>query len=108
MPATASSFALGTYRDLWVGSITELNPPLRFLAPQQRLELSVGDAEQLGVQIGDEVKVSQNGSSLTAKVEVKERVAEGTVFLIEGTKDGNANELLNGGPVSVTIEKVGE
>jgi hypothetical protein len=29
------------------------------------------------------------------------------VFLIEGTKDANANALLNGGPVSVSIEKVG-
>ena len=25
--------ALGTYRDLWAGPITELNPPLKFLAP---------------------------------------------------------------------------
>jgi NADH-quinone oxidoreductase subunit G len=101
-------FALGTYRDLWVGAITELNPPLRFLAPQQRVEMSVADAERLGVKIGDEVKIGQNGSSLKAKVDVKERIAEGTVFLIEGTKDGNANGLLNGGPVSVTIEKVAE
>ncbi len=56
--------------------------------------------------IGDEVRVSQNGSSVTAHVDVKERIAEGTVFLIEGTKDGNANSLLNGGAVTVTVEKV--
>ena len=68
----------------------------------------MADAERLGVKIGDEVQVAQNGSSVRAKVDVKERIADGTVFLIEGTKDGNANGLLNGGPVSVTIEKVGE
>jgi NADH-quinone oxidoreductase subunit G len=106
-PAPDGSFKLGTYRDLWVGSITELNPPLRFLAPQQRVELSVADAERLGVKIGDEVKVAQNGSSVVAAVDIKERIADGTVFLIEGTKDANANALLNGGPVSVSIEKVG-
>jgi NADH-quinone oxidoreductase subunit G len=104
----AGSFALGTYRDLWAGAITELNPPLRFLAPRQRVEMSVADAERLGVKAGDEVRVSQNGTSVQAAVDVKERVQAGTVFLIEGIKDGNANALLNGGPVDVTIEKVAE
>jgi NADH-quinone oxidoreductase subunit G len=105
--APIASLTLGTYRDLWTGPITELNPPLRFLAPQQRVEMSIADAERLGLKIGDEVKVAQNGSSLTAKVDVKERIAAGTCFLIEGIEGGNANALLNGGPVDVTIEKVG-
>ncbi len=99
-------FRLGTYRDLWVGAITELNPPLRFLAPHQRAEMAVADAERLGLKAGDQVKVTQNGNSVVAAVDIKERVAQGTVFLIEGTKDGNANALLNGGPVEVSIEKV--
>ena len=30
---------------------------------------------------------------------------EGVCFLIEGTAEGNANALLNGGPVSVQITK---
>ena len=107
-PPPDGSFKLGTYRDLWVGPITELNPPLRFLAPQQRVEMSVADAERLGLKSGDEVQVAQNGTSVLAKVDVKERIADGACFLIEGTKDGNANALLNGGPVSVEIEKVGE
>jgi NADH-quinone oxidoreductase subunit G len=101
----AGSFKLGTYRDLWVGSITELNPPLRFLAPQQRVEMAISDVEALGLKAGDEVKVAQNGSSVVAKVDPKERVSRGVVFLIEGTKDGNANGLLNGSPVSVEISK---
>ncbi len=97
---------LGTYRDLWTGPITELNPPLKFLEPQQRVELSSADAESLGLKSGDAVRVSQNGSSLEARVAVKERVQPGVCFLSEGTAEGNANALLNGGPVSVRIEKV--
>jgi anaerobic selenocysteine-containing dehydrogenase len=90
---------------LWAGPITELNPPLRFLQPQQRVELSLADAEQLDLANGDEVLVSQNGTSVRARVSVRERVPEGTCFLLEGTAEGNANALLNGGPVSVQIEK---
>ncbi|HET7485920.1 MAG TPA: molybdopterin dinucleotide binding domain-containing protein [Solirubrobacterales bacterium] len=99
------ALALSTYRDLWAGPITELNPPLRFLAPQQRVELSVPDAEKLGLSTGDEVSVSQNGTSLRARVAIRERVPEGTCLLLEGTAEGNANTLLNGSPVSVQIEK---
>jgi hypothetical protein len=40
-----------------------------------------------------------------AQVTVRERIEQGVCFLIEGTSEGNANGLLNGSPVSVTIEK---
>ncbi len=100
------SLALSTYRDLWAGPITELNPPLRFLAPQQRVALSLSDADRLSLSSGDEVSVSQNGTSVRARVSVKERIPEGTCLLIEGVADGNANALLNGSPVSVQIEKI--
>jgi NADH-quinone oxidoreductase subunit G len=102
----SGSLALSTYRDLWAGPITELNPPLRFLAPQQRVELSVSDAQSLSLNAGDEVSVAHNGTSVRAKVSIKERVPAGTCLLIEGTADGNANALLNGSPVSVQIEKI--
>jgi NADH-quinone oxidoreductase subunit G len=106
VPATTPSLTLGTYRDLWVGPITELNPPLRFLQPQQRVELSVADAERLGLKNGDEVEVAQNGTTVLAQVAIKERVQEGVCFLIEGTAEGNANALLNGEPVEVEIRKL--
>jgi NADH-quinone oxidoreductase subunit G len=104
--APTSSFRLGTYRDLWAGPITELNPPLKFLQPQQRVEMSLADAERLKVKSGDPVRVAQNGSSVLAKVAVRERVSNGVCFLVEGTSEGNANELLNGEPVSVEIQRV--
>ncbi len=97
---------LGTYRDLWAGPITELNPPLKFLAPQQRLELSPSDAERMGLKSGDQVRVGQNSASVEAAVQIRERVAEGVCFLAEGTGTNNANALLNGGPVNVEITKV--
>jgi NADH-quinone oxidoreductase subunit G len=101
----SSSLTLGTYRDIWAGPITELNPPLKFLQPRQRVELSLSDAEQLGLKNGDEVDVSQNGTTVRAQVAVRERIEQGVCFLIEATAEGNANGLLNGSPVSVTVEK---
>ncbi len=99
------ALTLGTYRDLWAGPITELNPPLKFLQPQQRVELSLSDAERLGLSSGDAVEVSQNGTTVRAQARIRERIEPGVCFLIEGTSEGNANGLLNGSPVSVTIEK---
>jgi NADH-quinone oxidoreductase subunit G len=100
------ALALVTYRDLWTGPITELNPPLRFLAPQQQIAISLADADRLGLSANDEVSISQNGTSIRARVAIKERVPAGTCLLIEGIADGNANALLNGSPVSVQIEKI--
>jgi NADH-quinone oxidoreductase subunit G len=99
---------LGTYRDLWAGPITELNPPLKFLTPHQRLEISPQDAERLDLKNGEAIRVSQNGSSIDAAVLIKERVSPGVCFLAEGVSVGNANALLNGGPVQVEIEKLRE
>ncbi|HEX5988872.1 MAG TPA: NADH-quinone oxidoreductase subunit NuoG [Solirubrobacterales bacterium] len=107
-PSNDNSLLLGTYRDLWAGPITELNPPLKFLAPQQRVEISLTDADRLGLKTGDAVRVSQNGAAVDAQVHVKERVPAGVAFMAEGVLDGNANALLNGGPVQVTIEKRSE
>jgi NADH-quinone oxidoreductase subunit G len=104
-PSSDGKLKLGTFRDLWVGPITELNAPLRFLQPQQQLEISLADAERLGLRGGDEVIVGENGSSVRARVAVKERVQEGVCFLMEGTADANANRLLNGSPVAVEISK---
>jgi NADH-quinone oxidoreductase subunit G len=102
------SLKLGTYRDLWAGPITELNPPLKFLKPSQRLELSPEDAARLDLEPGDEVRVTQGEKSLTAAVAVHERVPAGVCFLAEGIAGANANALLNGHQVSVQIEKLSE
>jgi NADH-quinone oxidoreductase subunit G len=104
-PAT---LALGTYRDLWAGPITELNPPLKFLKPTQRLEVSAEDAERLALATGDQVRVAQGDKSLDATVAIRERVPGGVCFLAEGVAGANANSLLNGHQGRVEIEKLSE
>ncbi|HEX5526597.1 MAG TPA: NADH-quinone oxidoreductase subunit NuoG [Solirubrobacterales bacterium] len=99
---------LSTYRDLWAGPITELNPPLKFLTPHQRVEISPADAERLSLKTAETVRVSTGGTTVDAQVQIKERVPAGVVFLAEGVAGNNANALLNGGPVKVSIEKLSE
>ncbi|MFN8160150.1 MAG: NADH-quinone oxidoreductase subunit NuoG [Solirubrobacterales bacterium] len=96
--------AVGRYRDIWAGPETELNPALRFLRPEQTVDLSPADAARLGVERGERVSVSVNGASLSVRVAIRERVAEGTCFLIERTAEDNAN-LLPSGAGTVRIEK---
>ena len=103
-PADSSALRLGTYRDLWAGEVTERNEALRFLAPEQRVEVAPADAERLGIFDGDSVAVRSNGHSVRARVVLRERMRPGAAFLIEGTATDNANAL-NGADV-VEIEKL--
>jgi NADH-quinone oxidoreductase subunit G len=96
---------LGTYRDLWAADVTKRNPALRFLMPKQKLELAAKDAETLDVSNGDRVTVSVNGHSVEATVAIRERMAQGAAFLIEGTDEANANVLANRIPQRVRVSK---
>jgi NADH-quinone oxidoreductase subunit G len=96
---------LGTYRDLWSGEVPERNPSLRFLSPTQTLELAPADADRLGLAAGEQVEVSVNGSQIGATVAVRERMAAGSAFLIEGTRENNANLLTNGAPQMIEVTK---
>ncbi len=102
---TPGSLLLGTYRDLWAGPVTELNPPLKFLQPKQRIELSPEDAARLDLKTGYEVKVTAGSTTVDAIVQIRERTPEGVCFLAEGILAGNANAMLNGGPVRVTVSQ---
>ena len=96
-PASAQagdgSLKLGTYRDLWAAEVTERSPALRFLAPSQRVEIAPADADRLGLRNGEEVDVRSNGTSLRARVAVRERMRPGSAFLLEATVEANANAL---------------
>ncbi len=96
---------LGTHRDLWAADVTKRNPALRFLMPNQKLELAAKDAESLELAPGDEVTVSVNGHSLDATVAIRERMREGAAFLIEGTDESNGNLLTNGVPPRIRVVK---
>jgi anaerobic selenocysteine-containing dehydrogenase len=76
---------------------------LRFLAPSQQVEIAPADAERLGLVDGDEVQVRSNGTSVAARVALRDRIRPGAAFLIEGTASNNANAL--NGAQFVTLEK---
>ena len=56
--------------------------PLRFLEPRQTLELAPADAERLGVENGQPVRVSSNGYALEATAAVRARAAETAAGLV--------------------------
>jgi NADH-quinone oxidoreductase subunit G len=95
---------LGTYRDLWAAEVTERAPALRFLLPQQTLEISLADSERLGIAQGDEVDVRSNGHSVRARVAVRERMRPGAGFLIDGLAEQSANILA--GAETVEVERI--
>jgi NADH-quinone oxidoreductase subunit G len=101
---TGPGLQLGTYHDLWAAEVTERSPALRFLVPRQTLEVAPADAERLGVAGGDEVEVRSNGTSVRARVAIRERIKPGAGFLIEGTTEENANVLA--GAETVEIARV--
>ena len=84
---TDGGLRIGAYRDLWAAEVTDRSPALRFLAPKQTIELAPHDAERLGIGGGDEVDVRSNGTSVRARVVIRERVRPGSGFLIEGLGD---------------------
>ena len=86
-PTANGGLRLGTYRDLWAAEVTERSPSLRFLFPQQTLELAPTDAERLGIGDREEVEVRSNGTSLRARARIRERISPGSVFLIDGLGD---------------------
>ncbi len=85
--ASGGVIQLGTYRDLWAAEVTDRSPALRFLAPKQALEVAPADAERIGLGNGDRVEVRSNGTSVSARVSIRDRVRPGTGFLIEGLGD---------------------
>ncbi len=106
-PTGTSSLAptelrVGSYRDLWAAEVTERSPALRFLMPGQTLEVSLADAERLGISQGDDVDVRSNGHSVRARVAVRERVRPGAGFLIEGLAEQSANVLADAETVEIT------
>jgi predicted molibdopterin-dependent oxidoreductase YjgC len=90
---------------LWGSRVTEHAPTLRFLSPHQRAEISAEDAERLGIAPGDQVEVASGGASVRATAALRARLRPGSVFLIEGTSQDNANALSNGKPLSVEVRK---
>jgi NADH-quinone oxidoreductase subunit G len=84
---------LGTYRPIWASPECEISPALKFLIPEQQVELSPGDAQRLGILHGEDVVVAQNGTRLNAKAFVRSAIPAGSAFLADGLAADSANIL---------------
>ena len=49
--------------------------------------------------------MSTNGTAIRARAALRARMSPGSVFLLEGTAENNANALTNGKPVTVEVRK---
>ena len=94
-PAASSNghLRLGTYRPIWAAPECEISPALKFLIPEQQVELSPDDAQRLGILHGEEVVVAQNGTRLAAKAFVRSAIPVGSAFLANGLAADSANVL---------------
>jgi NADH-quinone oxidoreductase subunit G len=91
--AADGALRLGTYRPIWASPEVEVSPALKYLVVEQTLELSPEDASRLGIEHGQTVRVSQNGTTLTAAAAVRTGVPAGSAFLAEGIAADSANAL---------------
>jgi NADH-quinone oxidoreductase subunit G len=91
--APVGMLALGTYRPLWASPEVEVSPALKYLVPDQHVELSPEDARRLQIADGEEVVVGQNGTRLHARAVIRSLVPAGSAFLAEGLAADSANAL---------------
>jgi NADH-quinone oxidoreductase subunit G len=94
---------LATRPALWASWVTDEAPSLRFLAPDQHVELNPLDAERLGLSSGDEVQVRGGEQEVAATVRVRRAVARGTAVMLLGTRENNANVLFEEAPTLIEI-----
>jgi NADH-quinone oxidoreductase subunit G len=90
---TKGALRLGTWRSLWASPEVDLSPALRFMRPQQIVELAPVDADRLGVRDGDQVEVGGDGTHVRGVARLRASVPGGSVFLVEGTHEQPANVL---------------
>jgi NADH-quinone oxidoreductase subunit G len=80
-PAVPEGLRLVAVPTLWTGPELEHSPSLRFLSTGARVEVSVADARDAGVENGDEVRLLAGGGTAIAVVAVRTAVPAGSVFV---------------------------
>jgi formate dehydrogenase alpha subunit len=92
-----------------IGSYTHYAKALVDIGPDCLAELNPKDAEKLGVQSGDRVKIESSTHTVEVPVEVNKRSTPGTVYIPKNWVEVPINKLRNGeeGLVSVKISKAG-
>ena len=71
----------------------EYSPALRFLSTRARAEISVEDAREAGVENGDEVRLTSNGTVIDAVAAVRSTVPPGSVFVTGANLPDGAVEI---------------
>jgi len=97
---------LGSFRSIWASPEVEHAPALKFLARSATVELSPADAERLGVENGDRVRVGNDDRNVTATAALRGNAPAGTAFLDAGLPEGGASELSDGALVSIEPARV--
>ena len=69
-------------------------PVLRSLRPEPMADISLEDAQKLGLNRGDWVRLTTDGGSLKIRVNPTSTVLKGTIHLYHGYEEVSANELL--------------
>ena len=68
----------------------------RHLLPDPSVEMSMEDADEYGIELGDDVEVTTNIGSITFKAIPTATVQKGEVFIYHGYKDFDINSILDG------------
>ena len=74
---------LTSYRALFSGPLVERVPELRFQRPDHVVEVAAEDASVRGIENGDVVRVSSNGTSVELRARVNRRLVAGVVRAAE-------------------------
>jgi formate dehydrogenase alpha subunit len=98
VPDEEYPFYLTTGRILYhyhTGTMTRRVDGLNQLAPCGLLEVNPEDAQKLGIEDGEVVRISSRRGSITPQIVVTERVAPGVVFINFHYRENAANVLTN-------------
>jgi NADH-quinone oxidoreductase subunit G len=102
-PALPDGLRLGAVPALFASATVEHSPSLRFLVPDQRVELSPEDARRLGIAAGDEVVVAAGERSVRGRAALRSAVQPGSVFLRRTLDADSADALTDGVPKAVEV-----
>jgi formate dehydrogenase alpha subunit len=85
---------------------TRISESLEMLRPHELAEVNPADAEELGFEEGEMIRVSSRRGSITTRIAITDRVPVGTVFMTFHYKESPVNELTNSAydPVTKTAE----
>jgi formate dehydrogenase alpha subunit len=98
LPDDEYPFLLSTGRQLFqyhTGSMTRKVEAIDKISPEAYMEIHPDDAKQLGVDSGENVKVSSRRGSIHIKVKITKKILRGMVFIPFHFKEAAANVLTN-------------